>query len=133
MELKTIHQSVILPASPHAIYQGFIDAKTHAAMTGGAATSDPKVGGKFTAWDGYIWGEFRELVPNERIVELWQTSEWPDDEPPSTLTLEFKSHPDGTELTLTHDDVPAEQADNYDQGWHDHYWTPMSEYFGKRA
>lgn len=134
MKIDTIHQTVVLPATPQAVYEAFIDADRHAAMTGGAAaTSDPHVGGQFTAWDQYISGEYRELIPNQKIVASWQTTEWPAEYPPSSLTLEFKSDPEGTELILTQEDVPAEQVGMYDQGWRDHYWLPMYEYFANKV
>jgi hypothetical protein len=32
---------------------------------------------------------------------------------------------------MIHSKVPEEQADEYDQGWKDYYWTPLKEYFKK--
>ncbi|MDD1770270.1 MAG: SRPBCC domain-containing protein, partial [Methanomassiliicoccales archaeon] len=59
----------------------------------------------------------------------WSTSEWPEGYPPSRLELRLKAVPGGTELTLIQTGVPEEQADDYDQGWHDSYWMPMVKYF----
>lgn len=38
---------------------------------------------------------------------------------------------DGTELTLVHTKVPAEQADLYREGWKEYYWKPLQRYFEK--
>ena len=57
---ETIHVSAVLPAKPKAVYDAWIDGGKHAAMTGAAATSDPRVLGRFTAWDGYIEGSHLE-------------------------------------------------------------------------
>src|SRR5437016_2680599 len=46
----------ILPATPERVYHAWLDGAQHSAMTGGAATVDPHVGGAHTAWDGYITG-----------------------------------------------------------------------------
>lgn len=35
-----------------------------------------------------------------------------------------------TKVTLTHTNIPAGQAQGYEQGWHDFYFKPMKEYFG---
>ena len=80
MKLKTttITQKVVIPASPEEVYDAFMDAKKHSAFTGAKATSDAKVGGEFSAWDGYITGKNLELEKGKRIVQEWITTEWPE-------------------------------------------------------
>ncbi len=130
-ETTSIHQSVVIPASPEDVYQGFVDGKVHTAMTGAAASADPKVGGEFTAWDEYIFGTYLELEPHKRIVQAWQTSEWPDDLPPSRLELLFEPDELGTKVTLNQTAVPADDVKNYEEGWEDYYWQPMLAYFSQ--
>jgi activator of HSP90 ATPase len=110
-----------------------MEAKKHSAFTGSKATSDPKVGGEFTAWDGYISGSNLELVKGKKIVQEWSTTDWPDKFPPSRLELTFKEAKGGTEISMIHSNVPAEQADDLAEGWNEFYWKPMKEYFTKRA
>lgn len=131
MELKfrTLKQKVIISAEPDEVYEAFIDGKKHSEATGGKATSESKVGGKFTAWDGYIFGKHLELEKGKKIVQEWATTEWPKGYPPSIFELKFKKVDGGTEIEMTHSKVPEEQADDYDQGWEDYYWKPMKEYF----
>lgn len=131
MEVKTIRQKVIVPAVPDEVYDAFIDAKKHSAFTGSKATCDPRVGGGFTAWDGYISGKNLELEKGKRIVQEWVTTEWPKDYPPSRLELTFKKVKEGTEISMTHSSVPVEQADDIAQGWIDFYWEPLKEYLKK--
>lgn len=130
--VTTIDQTVELPATPEEVYEGFTDPKIHGAMTGGEAVGEAKVGGEFTAWDGYITGTYLELEPGKRIVAEWSTSEWPDDAEPSRLELTFAPKGEGMELHMIHSNVPAEQAPNYDVGWSASYWEPMLEYFVNR-
>jgi uncharacterized protein YndB with AHSA1/START domain len=128
----TITQRVIIPALPEEVYDAFIDPKKHTEFTGAEATCDPKVGGEFTAWDDYITGKNLELEKGKRIVQEWSTSEWPEGYPPSRLELTFRKVKGGTELTMVHSGVPAEQAAEYRQGWIDNYWDLLKEYFGKK-
>ena len=100
-------------------------------MTGNAAKVDGKVGGKFTAWDGYIFGSTLELEPDQRIVQAWRTSEFPEDAPDSRLEILFEEVAEGTKVTLIHSNMPEDQVDSYRQGWEDFYFRPMKEYFGK--
>jgi activator of HSP90 ATPase len=123
--------SAVIPATPSEIYKAWLSTKGHAAMTGSAAKVAGKVGGKFTAWDGYIFGSTLELEVDHRIVQAWRTSEFPDDAPDSRLEVLLEETKSGTKVTLTHTNMPKDQADSYKQGWDDFYFKPMKEYFGK--
>ena len=101
-------------------------------MTGNPAKVNGKVGGKFGAWDGYIFGSTLELEPDQRIVQAWRTSEFPDDAPDSRLEILFEEATEGTKVTLIHSDMPEDQVDSYRQGWEDFYFKPMKEYFSKQ-
>ena len=131
---RTIRQREFFPGvKPVELYDALINAKKHSAFTGAKATGAARVGGKFTAWDGYITGTNRELERGRRIVQEWKTTEWPAASPPSRLVWTFAAKRGGTEVTMVHSKVPASQSESYRQGWIDYYWTPLQEYFGIRA
>lgn len=130
--IRTIRQSVYIPAKPKKVYETFLRARTHAAFTGSPATCNARVGGRFTAWDGYISGKILKLEAGRKIVQEWQTTEWPPDAPPSIAEFTFEDKDDGTRLTLVQKKVPAEQAESYRQGWIDCYWGPLKQYFAKQ-
>ena len=131
MKFAVIKQKVTVPATPEEVYEAFIDAGKHSAFTGQKATCDPKVGGKFTAGDGYISGKNLELEKGKRIVQEWKTTEWPEGYPPSRFELTLKEVKEGTEITIIHSDVPAEQAEDLKEGWNEFYWKPLKDYFKK--
>jgi activator of HSP90 ATPase len=120
---ETIH------AKPAKIYEAWLSSEGHSMMTGSPAKVDGKVGGAFSAWDGYIFGKTLELTPNQRIVQAWRTSEFPDDAPDSHLEVLLEEVAEGTEITLIHSDMPEDQVDSYRQGWEDFYFRPMKKYF----
>lgn len=123
--------SAVIPAAPAQIYKAWLSGKGHSAMTGSPAKATARVGGRFSAWDGYISGRTLELEPDRRIVQAWRTSEFPDDAPDSRLEISLEPAKTGTKLTLTHTDIPPGQAESYRQGWEDFYFKPMKEYFSK--
>ena len=131
MKLTTIKQTVFIDATPEEIYDALIDAKKHRDVTGSKATSQQRVGGKFTAWDGYISGKHLFLERGKKVVQEWKTTEWPKGYPSSKLEFTLREKRGGTELALLQTNVPAEQAASYEQGWKDFYWDPMKEYFKK--
>src|SRR4030067_1186749 len=102
MKLKTtsITQKVVIPATPEEVYDAFIDAKKHSAFTGAKATCDPKVGGEFTAWDGYILGRNLELEKGKRSGQEWITTEWPAGYAPSKLEFTFRKVKGGSEIKI---------------------------------
>jgi activator of HSP90 ATPase len=123
--------SEVFNAKPSDIYKAWLSSKGHSAMTGSAAIVDGRIGGKFTVWDGYISGSTLDLTPDQRIVQTWRTSEFPDDAPDSRLEISLEEAGNGTKLTLIHSDMPEDQVESYRQGWEDFYFKPMREYFGK--
>ena len=88
--------------------------------------ADPSVGGKYR-WDltnpegeeMTVFGEYRALVPGKKIVFTWK---WDDDEAwenyTSVVSVEFSDRDSGTELRLTHEQLPSEASrDRHNEGW----------------
>lgn len=65
--------STVLLANRELLYKAWLSSKEHSAFTGGKARIQAKVGGRFTAWDGYITGTTVVLEPYRRIVQSWRT------------------------------------------------------------
>ncbi len=132
--LEKIEVEAVIPASPKQIYEAWLDSEGHAALTGGSQASvDPRPGGRFSAWDGYIEGTTLEVQPHRRILQAWRTSEFPEGSQDSRLEVLLKAVPGGTRVTLRHSDIPEGQGQEYAQGWVDHYFEPMKRHFGGKA
>jgi uncharacterized protein YndB with AHSA1/START domain len=131
MGTESIQVSGVINASADQIYDAWLDAHQHSKFTGGTATVDPGIGGKFTAWDGYIQGTTLELEPGRRIVQAWRTTEFPPESPDSRLEVVFEPIGDATRVTLRHSEIPEGQGGRYEQGWKEHYLTRMTKFFGE--
>lgn len=131
LKFGTIEQTVFLKATPADVYAALLDPKKHAKFTGSPATTNAKVGAEFKAWDGYISGKNLELVKDKKIVQEWETTEWPKGYPRSRLEFTLTPKKGGTELKMVHSKVPAEQVDDYTSGWKSAYWEPLAEYLEK--
>jgi activator of HSP90 ATPase len=121
--------SVVLPVSQKQLYDAWLDSKEHSAFTGSPAKVNPRVGGAFSAWDGYISGKTLELKPYSRIVQSWRTTEFQKKDPDLLLEVLITKSGKGSKLTLKHSQLPPGQLDEYKTGWRDFYFKPMKEYF----
>ena len=118
-------------ASPKEVYDAWLDTKRHGEMTGSTAFVTPGVGGKFSAWDGYIEGTNLELVPDKRIVQAWRSSDFPDGSPDSRVEITLVQADAGTKVTIKHTNIPDGQGPEFKDGWNEFYFQPMKAYFKK--
>lgn len=130
MKTRTIRQSVTLKASPHEVYEMLMDSRRHSKFTEAKASISRKIGGKFTAMDGYIDGVNIDLVADKKIVQSWRGSDWREGHY-SKATFSLKKVKSGTRLTFTQSGVPDEHCAGISQGWRDFYWTPMKKMLEK--
>jgi uncharacterized protein YndB with AHSA1/START domain len=131
MALESFRVSTVLPVSARRLYDAWLDADEHAGFTGGVASVEARVGGKHTAWDGYIVGKILDLVDGERIVQSWRTAEFPKGAPDSRIEVLLREVQTGTEIAIVHIDIPEGQGARYQSGWVEHYFDPMRDYFAR--
>lgn len=86
------------------------------ARTGGAyriGMKPPDGGDVF-----YVGGVFQEFVPPEKLAFTWR---WESEGPEggkTLVTVQLRPQGDGTELTLTHQRFPSEEAkQHHNEGW----------------
>ena len=130
---ERIEVSEVLPVKQKNLYEAWLDSDKHTAFTGSPAVIDKRVGGRFTAWDGYISGTTITVEPFSRIIQTWRTTEFPEDAPDSEIEVVFEEVPEGTKITLIHTDIPDGQGEGYRKGWIDFYFTPMKQYFQEKS
>ncbi|HYM40456.1 MAG TPA: SRPBCC domain-containing protein [Thermoplasmata archaeon] len=124
----TIRQTVTFDATPHAVFEALLDPKKHAAFTGAKASISRKVGGKMSAWDGYIEGKNLRIEKDKVIVQSWRTTEFEEGDPDSQVMFRFSRKGKGTRLSFVHSKVPDRLAESFRQGWIDNYWVPLKAY-----
>lgn len=131
--MEQLELDIILPASAETIYNDWLSADGHTAMTGGAATAENRIGYYFTAWDDYISGKNLDLVQNKFIKQEWRTVEFPEEAPDSLLEITFEEiEPNKTKLTLKQTNLQEGDAKKYSDGWKMHYFEPMLSYYSNR-
>ena len=131
MKTKTIKQTVEFHAGPHEVFEALMDSKKHSAFTSSKCKIAREAGGKFSAYDGYIFGGNLEIVPDKKIVQSWTCTDWPDGHF-SKATFEIGKSKNGAKLSFTQTGVPKDFFDEISSGWHEHYWEKMKVLFEKR-
>lgn len=130
MKTKNLKQSVRFKAKPSEVYNALMDSKKHAKFSGSAAKISTKVGGKFTAYDGYIDGVNLELEEDKKIVQSWHAASWPEGHY-SKVTYNLKPFEGGTKLLFFHTGIPESAYESIKSGWIEHYWNPIKEMLEK--
>ena len=85
--------------------------------------SDPRTGGRYrwlmqapSGEQHDVSGDYREVIPNEKLVFTWGWKSTPERE--SLVTVTFKRDGDGTLMTLTHEQFFDDEArDRHQTGW----------------
>ncbi|MDA4128417.1 MAG: SRPBCC family protein [Thaumarchaeota archaeon] len=132
MKTRTIRQTVNFKADPHDVYELLMDFELHSKFTGSKATINREIGGKVEAYDGYLEGSNKELIPDKKIVQKWRGSDWPEDWC-STATFQFKKAPKGTKMIFVQTGVPDNEYQSTSEGWVEYYWERMSQTLSKRT
>ena len=125
-----IHQEIDYKASPERVYKALLDSKQFSAWTGNPAQINAAAGGAFNCFGGQIRGRNIELIPNQRIVQAWRVSAWPEGVY-SIVRFELKAQGSGTHLIFDQTGFAAEDRDHLDSGWPRMYWNPLRKYFGE--
>jgi uncharacterized protein YndB with AHSA1/START domain len=136
---EAIHQVVDFAASPERVYraltttEGFdkavrLSAAVRSGMVSGTAPTqiDPRPGGAFSLFGGYVTGRILELQPNARIVEAWRSASW-DLGLYSIATFALAPQGTGTRLTFDHVGFPNGAAPTLAKGWQENYWDPLAK------
>lgn len=130
--METINQTYFFEdITPEEVYEAYMHENRQATFTASGCQMNEEIGGKCIMYDGYIEAENVKLEPGKLIEQKWVAKEdqWPEGHQ-STIRITLEEKDAGTQLTLVHTDVPPELKDSLEQGWIDHYWTQMTDYFG---
>jgi activator of HSP90 ATPase len=129
---STIYKTVVLPASAAELYDMYMDAKVHGAMTGAPAKVSDQPGSPFEAFGGLLKGAMLQTVKSRLIVQSWRSVNFAKNVPDSTLILSFTPEDDAGRIDLVHLDVPENDFQGVTGGWDSRYFAPWLAYLQNR-
>ena len=140
---ESIHHEPVFKAGRKRVYEALTDAKQFervvqlsSAVKSGMAPAKPPAeisrepGGAFSFFGGYLTGRQIELVPNERIVQVWRAGSW-DPGSYSLAKFVFTEQGSGTKLIFDHTGFPLGQAEHLAEGWRINYWEPLAKFLAQ--
>ncbi|WP_051810008.1 SRPBCC family protein [Actinoplanes subtropicus] len=116
----TVTATTRIAAPPEAVFPYFTDPALIVTWLGDQANLDPRPGGVFAVDIGTspARGTYLSVEPPTRVVFTWGL---PGNEtmPTGSTTVEVLLIPDddGTVVSLTHHDLPAEHRPGHQEGW----------------
>jgi activator of HSP90 ATPase len=130
--MKPILISSIFDTNAAFLYKFFLDSKLHTEITESEAIISNKIGGRFTAWDGYIKGEIVSLEENKKIIQKWRTAEFNKNDKDSILEITIEEiNKNKSKLILKHSELPEGTEEKYKNGWKEYYIKPLKEFIKK--
>lgn len=117
MSTQTLTYTQEIQASPAQVYRAFTNAEALQEWFGDVVETEVRVGGRMYVWwnDGYATsGLFSQLEENQTVAFSWHGLGEPA---PTNVRVSLTPRGDGTLITLHHEQVPADQADGYNQNW----------------
>ncbi len=123
--MKSLIKEYRIHASIDEIFEALTDPEVIEEWSGNYAEMDARPGGKFSFWEGSIYGVNKEISKN-KIVQSWYDESW---ETPSKVTITMEDGGDVTLLKIVHINIPDGSLESTREGWDLYYMGPLIEMF----
>jgi activator of HSP90 ATPase len=131
MATSIIHTMLFENTTAAELYSLYMDVEKHTEVTGAATVITEEEEAEYSCYDDYITGVNLKIVKNTLVVQTWRADDWDEETPESYLTLYFEQDGDHAIVHMVHANLPDDDADNIDSGWHEFYWEPWKEFLAR--
>lgn len=129
LDTKSIEISETFQCRGKEFYDALTRIEMVTAFTQGHVKMEAEKGGKFALFGGNITGEFKELVPDKKIVQYWRYKQWPEQHF-SEVTIDINEKDDHTVVTVKQHLVPSAEVDKTRENWKRYYFESIKRAFG---
>lgn len=127
--LEDIVQTEVIRASRKDVFRALTDSRFIDEWGGGPARVQARPNGRYSLWDGEMFGIVREAELPARFVHTLREASWDEGILDSLVTWTLTDHPRGTELTLRHSGLPDRRTrDIHEDGWGEYFLGPLKAY-----
>ncbi len=133
VQSRSLSMTVTLKASPAEVFEALTNAKVIRKWSGQAGIVGARVGGRFEMFDGWVKGNVLAFKKAKALAYTWLPDDWADGTKPSSVRFSFSRAQSGTKVVLRHSGFPDEQQKReHRDGWTEHVFQPLKEYFASR-
>ncbi len=83
---------------------------------------DAELNTEFSLWGGDIHGKNTDVEVDKKLVQDWYGGDW---DAPSICEFSLEGNDNRTTLTLKHTNIPDDEFDEIEKGWHEDYLGPL--------
>jgi len=123
--MKSFKQAYVIKAQIEKVWQAFVDPKIINSWGAGPAKMTEKEGADFSLWGGEIYGKNTKVKKNKLLVQDWYGGHWSE---PSKVTFTFNSKGESTIVELFHENLPDDEASEFEQGWKYYYLGAIKKF-----
>ncbi len=117
--MRTIKQTYQIKAPISAVWKALTDELVMEQWGAGPKVKmDLRNGGKFSLWDGEIFGTSTEIIQNKKLIQEWWTK---DQKTATRVTFTLRSKDDKTIIDLIHENVEDSNYEDIADGWNRYY------------
>ncbi len=130
---KMISMTATVNATPAAVFTALTDAKTIQKWSGQKGRVQPKIGGTFELFDGWVSGKVLAYQKGKAVAYTWHTADMDNEVEPSIVRFLLSPTKSGTKISLKHSGLPDERSrKEHEEGWTEFVFDPLKEFFRAR-
>ena|ERR1035437_6198783 len=129
MTAYSIEMTFHVNATPDEVFDLLTNQEKVTLWGGGKTIVEPKKGGKFEMFDGWVHGKVLDYTPGKSLSYTWRPDDFKKDWEDSVVSYHFTASKGGTLVTLEHHKLPNQkEVKNHESGWEDHVFGPINEF-----
>ena len=129
-EIREIYHELSFKASLAEVFEALTNASQIDEWGGGPARVQARTNGRYSLWDGEMYGIIKEIEYPTRLVHSLRESNWSSECLDSIVTWELEeTERGGTLLKLTHTGLPNRKiCEVHNEGWGEYFLGPLKVY-----
>ena len=131
---KEIIHSISIRASMEEVFRALTISKIVDDWGGGPARIQARVNGRYSLWDGEMYGVIKEIEFPRRLVFTLRESDWEEGFLDSLVLCTLNDLGSRTSLLLEHASLPNRKIRNiHEEGWGEYFLGPLKAYLEKKT
>jgi len=125
----SIRKRFTLPVAPRRAFSLLSDRRLIRSWSGQSGTVEPRIGGRFSMFGGWVRGTVLAFQPGVYLAYTWLPQDWKKGTPSSIVVFRFTADGRKTRVSLLHKGLPSQKAlRDHAAGWDEHVILPLKEY-----